>query len=317
MRFFPLLALGLLALVWAAPSPVLAADLQFNKDIRPILAEHCLACHGPGKKNGGLRLDQPEAAYKGGKSGEPAVVGGKPEKSQLIERLHTDVESERMPPASTKKVLTDREKGLLKEWVKQGGKYEGHWAFDAVKDHAPPVGQGTTIDRFLLARLAQSGLTYRPEASKETLIRRVAFTLTGLPPTVAEVDQYLKDQAPGGYERMVDRYLSSPRHGEEMARHWLDLARYADTHGLHLDNERQMWAYRDWVIDAFNRNLPFDQFGTQQLAGDLLPNATLEQKIATGFAMTTSSTRLAPRIFIRCMPFSIQRLTRRWMETHF
>ncbi len=283
MRFFPLLALGLLALVWAAPSPVLAADLQFNKDIRPILAEHCLACHGPGKKNGGLRLDQPEAAYKGGKSGEPAVVGGKPEKSQLIERLHTDVESERMPPASTKKVLTDREKGLLKEWVKQGGKYEGHWAFDAVKDHAPPVGQGTTIDRFLLARLAQSGLTYRPEASKETLIRRVAFTLTGLPPTVAEVDQYLKDQAPGGYERMVDRYLSSPRHGEEMARHWLDLARYADTHGLHLDNERQMWAYRDWVIDAFNRNLPFDQFGTQQLAGDLLPNATLEQKIATGF----------------------------------
>ena len=281
MRSFPLLAPALVACLAALPAA--GADLQFNKDIRPILAEHCLSCHGPGKKSGGLRLDQPEAAYKGGKSGDPAVVAGKPEKSQLIERLHTDVETERMPPASTKKVLTDREKNLLKQWVQQGGKYEGHWAFEQIKDHAPPAGDGNTIDRFLQARLAQSGLAYRPEASKETLIRRVSFTLTGLPPTVAEVDQFVNDQAPGAYERMVERYFNSPRHGEEMARHWLDLARYADTHGLHLDNERQMWAYRDWVVSAFNRNLSFDQFTTQQLAGDLLPNATLDQKIATGF----------------------------------
>jgi len=195
MRSFALLAPALVACLTALPAA--GADLQFNKDIRPILAEHCLSCHGPGKKNGGLRLDQPEAAYKGGKSGEPAVVAGKPEKSQLIERLHTDVETERMPPASTKKVLTDREKNLLKQWVQQGGKYEGHWAFEPIKDHAAPAGDGNSIDRFLQARLAQSGLSFRGEATKETLIRRVAFALTGLPPTVAEVDQYLNDQSPG------------------------------------------------------------------------------------------------------------------------
>lgn len=281
MRFFRVLALVLSASAASLPAP--AADLSFNKDIRPILAEHCLSCHGPGKKSGGLRLDQPESAYKGGKSGDPAVVAGKPDKSQLIERLHTDVESERMPPASTRKVLTDREKNLLKQWVEQGGKYEGHWAFQTVQNPPVPAGDGNAIDRFLHARLQRDGLTFRPEAAKETLIRRVAFTLTGLPPTVAEVDQYLRDDAPGSYDRMVDRYFNSPRHGEEMARHWLDLARYADTHGLHLDNERQMWAYRDWVINAFNRNLPYDQFTTQQLAGDLLPGATLDQKIATGF----------------------------------
>ncbi|MCY2936973.1 MAG: PSD1 and planctomycete cytochrome C domain-containing protein [Planctomycetota bacterium] len=274
-------ALVLLAVCFG--SVALAGDLAFNKDIRPILAEHCLSCHGPGKKNGGLRLDQPEAAFKGGKSGAPAVVAGKPEKSALIERIHSDVETERMPPASTRKVLTDREKATLKQWVAQGGKFEGHWAFQPIQTVTVPAGEGSPIDRFLQARLAQAGLTFRQEASRPTLIRRVSFTLTGLPPTLAEVDQYLADQSPGAYERMVDRYFNSPRHGEEMARHWLDLARYADTHGLHLDNERQMWAYRDWVINSFNRNQPFDQFATQQLAGDLLPNATVDQKVATGF----------------------------------
>lgn len=264
--------------------------LSFNRDIRPIFAEHCLSCHGPGKKNGGLRLDLEAAAKKGGKSGIPTIIAGKPEDSELLKRIHSTDPSEVMPPQKTNKVLKPEEKAKLKEWIAQGAPFEGHWAFEPIRKAPKISATEALIDRHLLARLSQTGKTFRPEASRETLIRRVAFTLTGLPPTVAEVDQFVKDTSPGAYERMVDRYFRSPRHGEEMARHWLDLARYADTHGLHLDNERQMWAYRDWVVKAFNSNLPFDQFTIDQIAGDLLPNPTLDQKVATGFSRCNVTT---------------------------
>lgn len=267
-----------------------ADDVSFNRDIRPILSEYCLACHGTGKQVAKLRLDQPEGARKGGKSGVPAIVAGKPAQSELIKRLHTDVETERMPPASTKKSLSQREKDLLNSWIAAGAPYEGHWSFEPLKTVAVPAGEGHPIDRFLQARLKERKLDFQPEASREILIRRVAFTLTGLPPTVSEVDQFLADRAAGAYERMVERYFASPRHGEEMARHWLDIARYADTHGLHLDNERQMWAYRDWVVGAFNRNLSFDKFTIDQLAGDLVPGSTLDQQVATGFSRCNVTT---------------------------
>ncbi len=291
-----MLSIGLAAIFSTAgltqgkPTEGTDARLSFNRDIRPIFAEHCLSCHGPGKKNGGLRLDQEGAAKKGGKSGIPTIVAGKPGESELLKRIHSTDPSEVMPPAKTNKVLKPEEKAKLKEWISQGAPFEGHWAFEPLRKNSTIATGEAMIDRHILARLSQSGQTFRPEASRETLIRRVAFTLTGLPPTIVEVEQFLNDKAPGAYERMVDRYFSSPRHGEEMARHWLDLARYADTHGLHLDNERQMWAYRDWVVKAFNSNLPFDQFTIDQVAGDLLPNSTLDQKIATGFSRCNVTT---------------------------
>ncbi len=289
MRFFHAFTIwfgfaGLTAVQAAEP------PLSFNKDIRPILAENCLSCHGPGKKNGDLRLDQADAAKKGGKSGIAAVVAGHPEQSELIRRILTDDASEVMPPPKAKKVLKPEEIAKLKLWVSQGAVFEGHWAFQPIRTVSTPEGQGNPIDGFLLARQKQAGLQFRPQASKEVAIRRVAFTLTGLPPTIAEVDQYLADSAGGAYERMVDRYLGSPRYGEEMARHWLDVARYADTHGLHLDNERQMWAYRDWVIRSFNDNRSFAQFAIDQIAGDLVPGSTLDQKVATGFSRCNVTT---------------------------
>ena len=215
----------------------------------------------------------------------PVVVPGKPQESPLVKRINSIDESEVMPPPDSNKAATAQQKEILARWIAQGAKYQKHWAFEPIDKAAAPDVPGTThaIDRFLIARLRQAGLAAQPEADCETLIRRVSFTLTGLPPTLSELDEYLGDIAPGAYERMIDRYLASPRYGEEMAKHWLDVARYADTHGLHLDNERQMWAYRDWVIRAFNDNLPFDQFTLWQVAGDLLPNPTTEQLVATGF----------------------------------
>src|SRR5438094_725806 len=193
-----------------------------------------------------------------------------------------------MAPAYSGKKLTAEQIETLRRWVAQGGRYEPHWAFVAPKRPALPAGKDTAwprnpIDRFILARLEQEGLRPSPEADRRTLIRRVSLDLTGLPPTVEEVEAFLADRKPGAYERVVDRLLASPHYGERMALAWLDLARYADTHGYHIDSQRDMWLWRDWVINAFNHNLPFDQFTIQQLAGDLLPNATIEQKIATGF----------------------------------
>jgi hypothetical protein len=263
--------------------------VQFGRDILPILSAHCFACHGPDAqaRKADLRLDVAEAALAQRDSG-PALTAGSLDQSEVWQRIISTDESLVMPPPSTKKPLTDGQKELLKKWIEQGAKYQRHWSFSPpVKPEVPaadkPGWQQNPIDRFLLARMREKGLEPRPEASQPTLIRRVAFALTGLPPTPAEVEAFETDTTPQAYENMVNRYLASPRYGEEMARHWLDVARYADTHGLHLDNLREMWAYRDWVVGAFNRNLPFDQFTIEQLAGDKLPNPTREQLIATGF----------------------------------
>lgn len=263
-----------------------AADqgVSFNRDVRPILADKCFHCHGPDAptRKAELRLDTADGILKG-KS--PVVIPGKSGDSLLVKRIETTDPAEVMPPPESKKTLTTQQKETLKRWIDQGAKYETHWAFQPIATVTVPDvgGSSHAVDRFLNSRLQQDGLKAQPEADRETLIRRVAFTLTGLPPIHKEIDEYLNDTAPGAYGRMVDRYLASPRYGEEMAKHWLDVARYADTHGLHLDNERQMWAYRDWVINAFNDNLPFDQFTIWQIAGDLLPNPTTDQLVATGF----------------------------------
>jgi hypothetical protein len=276
IRLFPIL----LVLVSVA---VAEEPLSFNRDIRPILSENCFACHGFDSKHreAELRLDTPEGAYTA-KDGAFPIKQGDLAKSEVWQRIITTDEDDLMPPPKSHKKLTQKQKDTLKLWIEQGAPYQKHWAFEK-----PLESPGASIDALLAARQAKDKLAFADEADKETLIRRVSFTLTGLPPTLAEVDAYLKD---GNYEAMVDRYMKSPRFGEEMARHWLDVARYADTHGLHLDNERNMWAYRDWVVRAFNENLPFDQFTVWQIAGDQLPNATRDQLIATGFSRCNVTT---------------------------
>jgi hypothetical protein len=281
-----------------------AADQEkigFNKHIRPILSNKCFACHGfdAGHREADLRLDIAEGAFAD-LGGHAAIVPGNVKASELWRRINATDESEIMPPPESHKEITAEDKALIKAWIEQGAPYQLHWAFEPPVDHPVPeiqtvVGNSPSeisnlkpeirnpIDAFLAARLQAEGLTMSPEADKPTLIRRVAFALTGLPPKVTEVDEFVADTSPDAYEKMVERYLASPHYGEEMARHWLDVARYGDTHGLHLDNERQMWAYRDWVVGAFNRNLPFDQFTVEQLAGDLLPNPSVDQLVATGF----------------------------------
>jgi hypothetical protein len=277
LRPLPLLALTAL--------PAFAQDITFNRDIRPILSDKCFACHGsdPKTREAGLRLDTPEAATAKNDEGKQAIVTGKPDESLLWQRIITADEDDIMPPPKSHKILSDAEKQTLRKWIEQGAPYQKHWAFEPPVKPVVPDGAGAEIDRFVAEKLKQKGQGMLPGADRETLIRRVSIALTGLPPKLEEVDVFLADNADGAYDRMVDRYLASPRYGEEMARHWLDVARYADTHGLHLDNERQMWAYRDWVVGAFNRNLSFDQFTVEQIAGDLLPNATQDQLIATGF----------------------------------
>jgi hypothetical protein len=268
------------------PAAVRANDrIDFNRDIRPILSDKCFACHGPdtSKLKGKLRLDVRDLAIKKG-----AIVPGKPDQSELVRRVQSADPEERMPPVKSNKTLTAVEKELLKKWVASGADYKTHWAYVAPVRPAPPglknkTWPRNTIDDFILARLEQEGLAPTGEATKAALIRRVTLDLTGLPPTVAEVDAFLKDTSPEAYGKVVDRLLESPRYGEHMARYWLDAARYGDTHGMHLDNYREMFPYRDWVIAAFNRNKPFNRFIVEQVAGDLLPGATLEQQVATGF----------------------------------
>ncbi len=277
-----------------ANAPDAAVRIQFNRDVRPILASNCFDCHGfdAKKRQAELRLDTAEGALQD-HNGSAAIRPGDLSGSEVWNRIVSDDPDVVMPPPSTKKSLTSEQKQTLKLWIEQGAVYQQHWAFEppvtateaAPAEPAPAASSWarTQVDHYILKELQQRGLQPQPEADRETLIRRVAFTLTGLPPTIAEVDLYLADTSAKAYENMVDRYLASPRYGEEQARHWLDVARYGDTHGLHLDNERQMWAYRDWVVKAFNSNLPFDQFTTWQLAGDLLPEPTLDQLVATGF----------------------------------
>ncbi len=269
--------------------PANAGEISFNRDIRPILSANCFACHGFDSKQrkADLRLDIAESAAVE-RDGHFAIKPGDLANSEVWKRLISDDPDLVMPPPSTKKKLTVEQKAMIRKWIEEGASFQKHWAFESPAKVAEPTVKNSawaknSIDRFVLARLEKDGLVPRPEASRSMLIRRVAFSLTGLPPTPKEVAEYESDSSPHAYEKMVDRYLLSPRYGEEMGRHWLDVARYADTHGLHLDNERSMWAYRDWVIKAFNVNQPFDKFTVDQLAGDLLPNPTPDQLIATGF----------------------------------
>ena len=270
-----------------------AAAIHFD-EVRPILNDNCLTCHGPGeeKRKGGLRLDEQAQALKPAKSGAVAIVPGQPDASELIRRLVTQDEDDRMPPAKTGKQLTPAQIDLLRRWIAEGAKWKEHWAFGPVGQPIAPEVRNPSwvrnpIDAFILARLEAEALTPAPEADRRTLIRRLSLDLTGLPPTPAEVDAFVRDRTADAYERLVDRLLASPHYGENMARWWLDLARYADSNGYQVDLTRSIWPYRDWVIQAFNRNQRFDQFTIDQLAGDLLPDASLEQKVATGFNRNT------------------------------
>jgi uncharacterized protein DUF1553/uncharacterized protein DUF1549/cytochrome c/concanavalin A-like lectin/glucanase superfamily protein len=263
--------------------------VNFQRQVRPILSDNCFLCHGPdkGTRMADVRLDIKEGAFASRKDGT-IVVPGKPDESLMIKRVFSDNPAYRMPPEMAHKTLTTEQKNILRRWIAEGAPWKDHWAFIApIRSPLPPVQDAkwirNPIDQFILAKLEANGLKPAPEANKRTLIRRVTLDLTGLPPTPEEVDAFLKDDSPDAYEKVVDRLLASPHYGEQEAHFWLDAARYADTQGLHIDNYREMWPYRDWVIKAFNSNMPFDQFTIKQLAGDLLPNATLDDKIASGF----------------------------------
>ncbi len=267
-----------------------AVSVDFNRDIRPILSDTCFACHGPDdhKRKADLRLDFPERALKGGKSGHPAIVPGKPDSSELVRRILSTDPEERMPPPNSGRKLSAAQADLLQRWVADGGRYAPHWAFVAPQRPALPSVHDaawvrTPLDRFVLARFEQDGLKPRPEADRAALLRRVTLDLTGLPPTLAELDAFLADHRLDAYEQAVEGLFHSAHHGERLALDWLDTARYADTHGYHIDSARDMSQWRDGVIAAFNANQPFDQFTLEQLAGDLLPDATPEQRIASGF----------------------------------
>ncbi len=281
----------------AARTAIAAGPVNFRRDIRPILSDNCYTCHGQDEQHrkAGLRLDTKEGAIEALKSGKAAIIPGKSGESALFNRVSATDESDRMPPADSGKSLTKGQVELIRRWIDEGADWQRHWSFVVPERPASPATQDTSwarnpIDAFILSRLEQEGLQPAPEADKATLIRRVTFDLTGLPPTLDEVDAFLADTSPEAYERLVDRLLASPRYGEHRARYWLDAARYGDTHGLHLDNRRSIWPYRDWVISAFNKNTPFDQFTVEQLAGDLLPDPTLKQRIATGFNRCNIST---------------------------
>ncbi|MBL8828648.1 MAG: DUF1549 domain-containing protein, partial [Planctomycetaceae bacterium] len=268
------------------PSLAAAADkLEYNRDVRPILADNCFACHGPDSaaRKGDLRLDQRAAAVE-----HKAIVPGQPDKSGLIDRVLSKDPEQVMPPPSSHKKLTAAQIDTLRRWIADGAEYQPHWSLIAPKKPTPPTVKNDAwvknpLDRFVLAKLESLGLNPAAEADRRTIARRLSLDLTGLPPVVADVEQFVHDTAPGAYERYVDKLLERPEWGEHRGRYWLDAARYADTHGIHFDNYREIWAYRQWVVEAFNRNLPFDQFTIEQLAGDLLPNRSLEQQIASGF----------------------------------
>ncbi|HTB13448.1 MAG TPA: DUF1553 domain-containing protein [Bryobacteraceae bacterium] len=279
-----------LALLALSELVAAGSDVEFNRDVRPILSDKCYVCHGPdaAAKHVPFRLDSEEAAKADLGAGRRAIVEGNADASELVKRTGTSKPALRMPPPSSGLTLNASEIATLREWVAEGAKWQKHWSFiPPVRPPVPPLKNAAwvrrPIDAFVLQKLEREGLKPSPEANRETLIRRVSLDLTGLPPTPAEIDAFLLDRSPDAYEKVVDRLLRSPHYGERMAFRWLDAARYADTNGYQFDGERVMWRWRDWVIDAFNRNLPFDQFARDQIAGDMLPNATREQKIATGF----------------------------------
>ena len=268
----------------------LPETISYNFHIRPILADRCFSCHGPDEaaRKADLRLDDPNNAYAKGLSGRPAIQAGSPRKSEIFHRIYSTEAEYQMPPPESNLSLNEYEKALFAKWIKQGGKYEPHWSFVPVSQpRVPALDEPATarneIDHFILAKLQSEDLSLSPEADKERLIRRLSFDLTGLPPSLEEIDLFLRDDSPAAYEKLVDRLLATDAYAERMAQDWMDLARYADSQGLHSDGWRSMYPWRDWVIQAFREDMPFDQFLTWQLAGDLLPNPTREQLIATGF----------------------------------
>ena len=277
----------------SAGSESLPKEVSYNFDIRPILSDKCYACHGPdaNKRKADLRLDQPESAFAALKEhpGAHALVAGKPELSELFLRVSTvDTESLMPPVASNLPALTPHEVALIKKWIEQGAKYEKHWAFTSpVKSALPGVNNKNwpqnEIDYFILQKIEQKGMKPNEEADKERLLKRISLDLTGLPPFLQMMDEFLADNSKDAYEKMVDKLMQQPAYGEKMAIHWLDIARYADSHGYQDDGYRTQWPWRDWVIHAFNKNMHYNDFVTWQLAGDLLPNATKEQLLATGF----------------------------------
>jgi hypothetical protein len=309
MRRRPLALVALLAGLAAGRSAG-AGDIPFNRDIRPILVEHCFGCHGAdsASRKADLRLDDRDAAVESG-----AIAPGDPDSSVALDRIYSDDPDEVMPPPAVKKPLSPEQKELLTRWIKEGAAYEPHWSFIPPARPEPPAVKNegwvrNPIDRFILARLEQEALAPAPEADRRTLARRAALDITGLPPSPAQVAAFVADERPDAYERLVDDLLAKPEWGEHRGRHWLDYARYADTHGIHFDNYREMWTYRQWVIDAFNRNLPFDQFTILQLAGDLVAkelagsrDEILDTQIASGFNrcnMTTNEGGVIPEEYL-------------------
>ncbi|MGB6045058.1 MAG: DUF1549 domain-containing protein, partial [Pirellulales bacterium] len=303
-RTFGFTAVSLIASVAIAASTLNAdqdhgrAPVDFAREILPILSNKCFVCHGPdGKDKDELRLDS-YAAATADRGGHRVIDPAAPEDSEILVRIHSA--DDPMPPEDAEKQLTPNERDLISRWVRQGGKYALHWAFVPPRKQRPAnlgaasgsdtVLDGEMIDAFVLARLQEKGIPLAPEADRATLARRVALVLTGLPAEPELLAEFLADNSEGAYERLVDKLLEGPRFGEHQARYWLDAVRYGDTHGLHLDNRRAIYPYRDWVVHAFNTNLPLDDFITWQIAGDLLPAATLAQRVATGYVRLNPST---------------------------
>jgi hypothetical protein len=303
-RACPILLLFVVAGARGA-DPTQPAPVEFNRDVRRTLSDNCFACHGPdqGKRKAGLRLDTEAGAFADLGEGARPFVGGKPDASAVYRRITHKDPKRRMPPSGSGKALSREQIDLTRRWIEQGAKWQKHWALIPPKRaHLPAVADAkwprNAVDRFILARLEREGLKPSPEADRRTLIRRLSFDLIGLPPTPAEVDAFLADKRPDAYEKLVERLLASKHHGERLALYWLDLVRYGDTGGYHSDNHRDVWLYRDYVIDAFNANMPFDRFTREQLAGDLLPKATQWQRIASGYnklLMTTEEGGAQPK----------------------
>jgi len=283
------------ALWLLAPLAVLGSEtVSFNRDIQPILSEYCYHCHGPdsGTRKSGLRLDRAEFAFSPAKSGDVVIVKGAPDKSPLIARILNQDPDEVMPPPESHKTVKPAELALLRRWIAEGARYEEHWSFIApVRPAVPTVaGAKSPLDAFVVTRLAKEGLKPNPPEDKARLFRRLNLDLTGLPPSPEATQAFLADASPDAYAQAVERLLKTDEHAEQMARHWLDAVRYADTHGIHIDNARNIYPYRDWVIRAFKENKPFDQFTIEQVGGDLLPNATIDQIVATGYCRCLPTT---------------------------
>ncbi|HEX4150430.1 MAG TPA: DUF1549 domain-containing protein, partial [Pirellulales bacterium] len=303
MRRFPLLiallplavACCLASLAWGAEAD---EPVQYNRDIKRLLSENCFFCHGPDRESrqAGLRLDSRDEALEPADSGKPAIVPGKPAESEMIRRIFATDEDERMPPAESHKSLTAEQKDLLQRWLAEGATYQTHWLYAPLERPAlPKVKQGawaaSAIDAFILAKLESKKIKPSAEADRRTLLRRLSLDLIGLPPTPEEIAAFVADADDDAYARQVDRLLASPHFGERLAMWWFDVARFADTVGFHGDQNQRIFPYRDYVIEAFNANKPFDEFTLEQLAGDLLPGATVEQRIASGFNRLNMMTR--------------------------